>query len=145
MIRSMVVRLADRMEETPEFDGLMRLGQVYGTLGDFEKSAGAYGRAAMLDDKNPEPLTLQASALIRNEEEGAPPSEAAIDLYRRVLAIDGDAPEALWYIGVYEARSGNSAAALKSWHKLQSLVPKDSALSANVSRAINALSKAAQN
>ncbi|MEH6403295.1 MAG: c-type cytochrome biogenesis protein CcmI [Sneathiella sp.] len=145
MIRSMVERLANRMDENPEFDGLMRLGQVYGTLGEFEDSAEAYGRAASMDAQNPAPLSLQAFALIRTAEKGTPPPEAAIALYRKVLAIDGEVPEALWYVGAAEARSGNSAAALKSWVKLQSLVPEDSPLKTNVTQAINALSKAAQN
>lgn len=145
MIRTMVGRLATRMEEAPEFDGLMRLGQVYGTLGQFENSADAYGRAAALDQGNPAPLSLQAFALIRSSEEGAPPPEAAIVLYRQVLAIDGNVPEALWYVGIAEARSGNRDAALENWTKLQSLVPEDSPLNRNVTEAKKALSESAQN
>ncbi|MBL4908032.1 MAG: c-type cytochrome biogenesis protein CcmI [Sneathiella sp.] len=145
MIQNMVTRLATRMEETPEFDGLMRLGQVYGTLRQFDKSADAYGLAANLQQDNPAPLSLQAFAFIQTAEEGAPPPDAAVALYQRVLKMNDKDPEALWYLGISEARANNRQTALKHWNKLLSLAPEDSQLRENVSRAINALSQSPQN
>ncbi len=145
MVRDMVSRLADRMKENPDFGGLMRLGQVYGTLGQFDKSAEAYGRAVDLNGRDPAPLSGQAFALIRQEKEGSPPPDKAIELYRKVLSMDDTAPEALWYVGIAEARAGNKDEALKLWTKLQSLVPEGSPVRDNVSRAINALSETSRN
>lgn len=145
MIQEMVGRLAERMQAEPDFEGLMRLGQVYGTLGQFDKSAEAYGRAAEIDGGNPAPLAGQAFALIRHAEEGSPPPEEAVALYRRVLELDETAPEALWYVGIAEARAGNRETALQYWTRLKSLVPEGSQVSANVTRAINALSETPQN
>lgn len=141
MIRTMVGRLASRMEEAPEFDGLMRLGQVYGTLGEFDNSAAAYGRAAQMQPDNPSPLSRQALALIKDADEGTAPPKAAIDLYRKILTIDESLPEALWYIGMSEARSGNREDALKHWNKLLALAPEGSPLQSNVTKAINSLSQ----
>lgn len=145
MIENMVERLSTRMDETPNYEGLMRLGQVYGTLGQHVKSADAYGRAAVLQKDNPAPLAKQAFALIQNADEGSPPPEQAVELYRKILELDDSAPEALWYIGISEARAGNRKAALKYWSKLQALAPEDSPLKSNVERAINALSELSTN
>lgn len=47
MIRSMVQRLADRLEENPEdYEGWMRLAQAYEVLGEVDKAAEARRRAA---------------------------------------------------------------------------------------------------
>lgn len=49
MIRSMVQGLADRLEDSPnDPDGWMRLGRAYGVLGERDKAAEAYKRAANL-------------------------------------------------------------------------------------------------
>jgi cytochrome c-type biogenesis protein CcmH len=52
MIRSMVQRLADRLEREPgDVDGWLRLGRAYGVLGEQQKSLDAYRRAAEADPK----------------------------------------------------------------------------------------------
>ncbi len=66
-------------------------------------------------------------------------------MYRQVLKLDNSAAEALWYVGIAEARAGNKQAALDHWKKLQSVVPEGSPLQDNVTRAINALSPSPQN
>ncbi|GLQ07823.1 c-type cytochrome biogenesis protein CcmI [Sneathiella chinensis] len=140
MILSMVERLATRMAEAPEFDGLMRLGQVYSTLKQFENAADAYGRASGMQPDNPGPLVMQAFSLVKaGETAGAVVPEDALALYRKALTLDDDIPEALWYVGVAEAAAGNREEALRHWRKLQSVVPEDSALHGNVEKAINAL------
>jgi cytochrome c-type biogenesis protein CcmH len=56
-IRSMVQRLADRLEESPDDpQGWMRLGRAYGVLGEHAKAAEAYGKAAALQPDNGEAL-----------------------------------------------------------------------------------------
>jgi cytochrome c-type biogenesis protein CcmH len=139
MIQNMVARLAERMDEAPDFAGLMRLGNVYGTLGQHEKSAAAYGRAATLAPNDPNPLNLQAFALTQAAGKGAPPPPAAITLFEKVLTLDKNAPEALWYLGIVEAQKGNNEAALDYWKRLKLLAPADSQLYQNVTKAINAL------
>lgn len=45
-IRSMVQRLADKMEDNPDdVDGWLRLGRAYGVLGEDDKAKSAFGRA----------------------------------------------------------------------------------------------------
>lgn len=49
MIRGMVQRLADRLAQTPDdLDGWTRLGRAYSVLGERQKAAEAWGKAAAL-------------------------------------------------------------------------------------------------
>ncbi|MEQ9641949.1 MAG: c-type cytochrome biogenesis protein CcmI [Alphaproteobacteria bacterium] len=56
-IRSMVQRLADRLEDEPnDPQGWLRLGRAYSVLGEDAKSAEAYGKAAELEPNNGDAL-----------------------------------------------------------------------------------------
>lgn len=139
MIQDMVSRLAERMKEAPEFAGLMRLGKVYGTLKEYGKSADAYEEAARLQPSDPVPLVRQAFALTRMAGEKAPPTDKAVDLYKKALSLDPENFESLWYLGIAEARAGNTKAARGYWEDLYALAPDGSEIRENVRKAINAL------
>jgi cytochrome c-type biogenesis protein CcmH len=63
MIRSMVQRLADRLEHEPgDVDGWLRLGRAYGVLGEQQKSLDAYRRATEADPKREDARTAYANA-----------------------------------------------------------------------------------
>jgi len=63
MIRSMVQRLADRLEHEPgDVDGWLRLGRAYGVLGERQKSLDAYRRASEADPKRVDARTAYANA-----------------------------------------------------------------------------------
>ncbi|WP_415774790.1 c-type cytochrome biogenesis protein CcmI [Sneathiella sp. P13V-1] len=141
MIKSMVARLAERMEEEPEFDGLMRLGRSYGTLGELQKSAVAYGKAAELKPTDPMPLIMQALALVQDAPREAPPPQEAIQIYKKVLAMDDTIAEAHWYVGLDAAIGGRKEEALSHWQKILPLVPVESPLHKNVTNAIKSLSE----
>ncbi|WP_169566227.1 c-type cytochrome biogenesis protein CcmI [Sneathiella limimaris] len=144
MINSMVAGLADRMAENPDFPGLMKLGRAYSTLKQFEKSADAYSRAAVLQPKNPEPLVFQALALVLGSE-GREPPETALQVYRKILDLDETIPEAHWYLGVAAALKGDTQEARTHWEQMLKLVPEGSKIYANVQQAINSLSQQSEN
>ena len=144
MINQMVSRLDERMQNEPDFEGLMRLGKVYGTQQNHAKSADAYARAAALAPANVEPLTLQALALVQAANSKVPPV-AAIEIFNQVLALDDSVTEAHWYIGVSHAIAGRNEMAIAHWQKIQTLVSKDHPIYANVTRAIKTLSQKAEN
>ncbi|TNE36895.1 MAG: c-type cytochrome biogenesis protein CcmI [Alphaproteobacteria bacterium] len=145
MIKSMVEGLAARMGETPDYDGLMRLGQSYGVLKEFDKSADAYSRA--LDQKPGDKAAMAgaAGAYIQASDINADPPEKAIALYREILKKDPDYAEALWYVGLKEAAAGNRDAALQYWRKLQAKAPEGSTLKRAVDAAIKELSAPSKN
>ena len=63
MIRSMVQRLADRLEHEPgDVDGWLRLGRAYAVLGERQKSLDAYRHASEADPKREDARTAYANA-----------------------------------------------------------------------------------
>ncbi|USG61645.1 c-type cytochrome biogenesis protein CcmI [Sneathiella marina] len=139
MITSMVDRLSTRMAEAPDYDGLMRLGQVYATLKEFDKSADAYGRASALVKDDVAAMAAEAFALIQASDSSANIPSRSIALYRKVLTLDSEQPQALWYVGVAEAQAGRDEEALRLWTKLQKLAAEDSQLYQAVTKSIGDL------
>ena len=145
MISSMVDRLATRMEETPDYDGLMRLGQVYGTVQDYEKSAEAYARARALKPDDLAALEAEAFALVQAAGEGGVPPAIAVELYRDVVKKNPDNPQALWYLGVAEAAAGNNNVAIDYWTRLQAVTVVGSPIHTAAAEAIKSLSDTDKN
>jgi cytochrome c-type biogenesis protein CcmH len=136
-IRSMVQRLADRLEESPDdFDGWMRLGRAYGVLGETEKSSDAYGRAADLRPDDPSPLELHITALIQAADRTGPLPVAAVESLRRLQRLQPDNPRVLWYLGLADAQSGDNAAALEKWRRLRDILPEGSEQQKNLDAGI---------
>ena len=90
MIRSMVGRLASRLESEPEdIEGWRRLGQSYSVLGDQKRAAEAYAKALALEPDHPETLLRAALAAARSDD-----SVAALDYFKRLRVLvpeDSDA------------------------------------------------------
>lgn len=141
MITSMVDRLASRMAESPDYEGLMRLGQVYGTLNEFDESVGAYAKALALKPKDTAAMAAEAFAHIQASENSADLPSRSIELYRELLTVDPNLPQALWYVGVAEAQAGRKEEALALWTRLQELAPEGSQLHSSVTNSIADLSR----
>ncbi|MEX0583787.1 MAG: c-type cytochrome biogenesis protein CcmI [Sneathiella sp.] len=145
MIASMVEGLALRMEEEPEFDGLMRLGQAYSTLQDYEKAVEAYSRARVLKPDNLAAIEAEAFAHVQMAGDGGMPPAQAIALYRMLLEKSPEHPQALWYLGVAEAAEGNNAAASELWRRLQAVTEEGSPVYLAAETAIKSLSDKGEN
>jgi cytochrome c-type biogenesis protein CcmH len=141
MIASMVDRLATRMVESPDYEGLMRLGQAYETLSEYSKSADAYARALTLTPNDRVAMAAEAFALIQASGDNPNIPNRSIDLYRELLLLDPDFPQALWYVGVAEAQAGRKKEALELWERLQELTPEGSRLHSSVTNSIADLNR----
>jgi cytochrome c-type biogenesis protein CcmH len=118
MIQSMVQRLATRLEKNPDdFAGWMRLGRAYMVTGDPAKAENAYRKAVLLKPDHVNALMNLAVAVIRGDSGDTLPDEA-VDLLRRVLALEPDNPDALWYFGRAELEAGRPKGAREAWSKL---------------------------
>ncbi len=119
MIRTMVDRLAARLQQQPDdVDGWRRLARAYAVLGEQDKAADALSHAAQLAPKDPDLLVSYGNALLALGTPGAEPPAKAIEVMRQALQIDAGRPEALWVVGLAEAAHGDKPAATALWSKL---------------------------
>jgi len=144
MIRGMVDRLAERLAQEPDdHAGWLRLGKSYGVLGEKQKAAEAYGRAAALAPDDIETLLALAAASVEASGGGAELPANVAALYRRILSLDPDNPQALWFSGVADAQAGDRIAAAKKWQALLARIPSDAPQYDEIKRRIEDLLKSA--
>ncbi len=128
MIESMVARLASRLEDGPDdLEGWRRLGQAYGVLGENDQARAAFERAAALAPDDPDVLAQYAEAIAQASPPGAPVPVDAVAVFRRLLALDGDSPVALWHLGLAAAQTGYDTEARELWSRLLAVIPPGSA------------------
>lgn len=145
MIAEMVNRLATRMEETPEYEGLMRLGQAYGTLQNYEKSAEAYRKARSLKPDSLAALQAEAFSRIQAAGNSGVPPASAVELYRIIREQNPNHPQALWYLGVAEAAEGNNEKAVELWTRLEAVTETGTPVNTAAKEAIKSLSVTGKN
>lgn len=138
-IRSMVDNLAARLEKEPnDLEGWRRLGRAWRVLGEHAKAAEALSKAAALAPDRVDVLSDYAGALLDQSQSGALPAEF-IAVMRRILAVDPDYPDALWFVGLAEAEAGNRNQAATLWQKLLAQLPPDSREHAEIKQRLDGL------
>ncbi len=120
-IRSMVDGLAARLKDNPDdVEGWLRLAQSRNVLGEAEAAKEAYRRAMEADPESPDILRAFASSLLGDahpETKVATVSEEAAALYRKLVDIEPDDPEAHWYLGLAAVQAGTIDAAKTHWKR----------------------------
>ena len=119
-IRSMVDGLAARLKEKPDDpDGWIRLARAYGVLGETEKQREAYARLAELRPNDPGALLQAARSIVQADMKpgGGPPAQA-VTIYRKLLKLQPEHGEALWFTGLGAAYAGDREAAAAAFEKL---------------------------
>lgn len=143
MIRSMVQRLADRLQQHPDdFEGWTKLGRAYSVLGDKRQALSAYSKAAALRPRDADALLNQADAITQLDGGGTSLPPQAEALYREVLALQPDNPDALWYVGLAERQAGRPQVAVLHWERLLSKLDPSSGEYKQVRQSIDALQQA---
>ena len=123
MIRGMVEGLAERLEENPgDLAGLLRLGRARNVLGEFDKSADAYGRAVALAPDNVRVLTLYAVAVLRLRNRDDPLDPQLVELFDRLHTLEPRHPLALYYLGRHSFDLGREAEGKAYWRRLLPLI-----------------------
>jgi len=141
MIRAMVQRLADRMEQNPsDVDGWRRLAHAYNVLGDKEKARQAADHAIKL---KPNDVNVQLT-LAEVQKAAAPTGDETpqdfITTMRKVLELDGKNVEALYYVGLAEFKAGRRAKAHDLWSKALALAGSDDPLAGEIRSRLGSLS-----
>ena len=143
MIRGMVARLAERLEDEPDdLDGWLRLGRSYGVLGEPQKSRDAYAQAAALSPDDPDILQSYVTAIMAAQPEDATVPMEAVVVLRQLATVDAENPSALWLLGRAEAESGDMDGARGLWRRLLALLPPGGDDHATVESAIESLGNA---
>jgi cytochrome c-type biogenesis protein CcmH len=139
MIEGMVSQLAERLEQEPgDLEGWMQLSQSYRVLGRLKEARQAINRAETLAPGNPQVLVQQANIILAGSPDGTVPPEAAT-IYRRVLEIEPENGEALFYSGAAYAEAGDIATARSVWGVLMTLLDPQGGSFAQVQARIDAL------
>ena len=140
MIRAMVARLAGRLEDEPgDIEGWRRLAKAYGVLGETDLAADAYARAAEQIPGDLALLTEFAEAITHLAPEDAPLPPQAVDVFRKIIALDENSPVALWHLGLAAAEASNGDEARGFWSRLLALIPAGSNDRNAIQRAIDSL------
>jgi cytochrome c-type biogenesis protein CcmH len=128
MVRGMVERLAERLQENPDdADGWLRLARAREVLGEAEAARDALRRAVAaapqrVDARLALAFNLAGAAVTSRD---PLPAEAAAE-FGKVLEQAPDHPQALWFVGRSAYESGNTAAAAAAWNRLLAQLPPES-------------------
>jgi len=142
MVRGMVDRLAAKLQEQPDdLEGWLRLGRSYEVLDESTKAADAYAHAAALKPDDASILVREVDALTAGRAPTDPVPQAAIDVLKRLEALDPSEPRALWFLGLAAAQDHRIDDAKADWEKLLTVLPADSNERKTVSEALAALSR----
>jgi cytochrome c-type biogenesis protein CcmH len=118
-LAAMTQQLADRMALTPDDPkGWRMLGRAYATLGQFGKSAEAYGKAIELGVNDAVVYSARGEALAMMSDGIV--TDAARQSFQAALRIDPGDSRARYYIALAEAQAGRLQSALDQWLALES-------------------------
>lgn len=138
MIETMVARLAERLEEEPDdINGWLMLARSYNNLGRAEDERDALAKAVELDPNNPEVLDSYGRAIRVAAGNRQTPKSVAV--MRDLLALDERNMQALWFLGLAEARDGRKDQAHELFERVLAQVPADSPDRADLEARIKAL------
>ncbi|MCK9397484.1 MAG: c-type cytochrome biogenesis protein CcmI [Methylobacter sp.] len=124
-INSMVTGLAERLQKQPDDAlGWTMLGRSYKYLQQYPKAVEAFEHAYRLIGDQPEIMLLYADALAfaNNEQLAGKPAE----LVFKALAMEPGNVTGLWLGGMAKAQTGDFAAAMELWKKLEAQLPPGS-------------------
>ncbi|MBI1205664.1 MAG: c-type cytochrome biogenesis protein CcmI [Azospirillum sp.] len=145
MIRGMVEGLATRLDKEPgDIAGWLRLARAYEVLNEPEKRLDALHRASEQAPKRTDVLIAYGDALLglaAGAGPEAPLPAAATTVFRSVLALEPENPQALWYLGLDAANSGKAKDAAALWQRLLPLLDTGSPERAEIEARLAKLEK----
>ena len=138
MIEGMVAGLAVKLEENPsDLQGWIRLARSYNVLEQPMKARDAMARAAKVAPGNVNVLALYARTI--RTVAGNKPTAASAQIMERILTLDPDHVEALFFSGLAASGAGDKEKARRLWQKAKSNLPGKSPQRAALQRQIDSL------
>ena len=134
-MESLVERLSARMAQTPEdAEGWVLLGRSLGVLGQYERSAQAYAKAAGLMPNDAGILADYADTLAMAQ--GRKLQGEPFAIVKRALAVDPEHLKALALAGSAAFEGRDYAAAIAYWERILRLAPPQSEFAQSVQASI---------
>ncbi len=135
-IAAMMARVEQGIVDTPDDPrAWVRAGFARSLQDDRSGGRDAYARAYALDPTRPEVLAAYAASEYALDPQR--PSARAVELYTQVLKVNPNNGSALWVLGQAAQLAGDPARAREHWQRLLALLPEESAMRAQVQRAID--------
>lgn len=139
MIRGMVENLAARLATDPDdLAGWRRLTRSYRVLGEMDKAREAALQAARLAPKDVEVLAEVADLHAPAGPE-AELSPVLLDALRRMLELQPDHVQALFFLGLQAVRDKDPATARGLWERLLEVIPPESGAAAAIRQQLEAM------
>jgi cytochrome c-type biogenesis protein CcmH len=133
MIAGMVDGLAKRLEEQPDdLEGWLMLGRSYRVLEEPAKARDALAKAAELAPDNVEVLSRYARAI--RAAAGERQTDESYEVTQRILELDVDNPQALWFTALRHAANGDRATAREMFDRALAQLPQDTPQTAELRR-----------
>lgn len=134
-IKTLIGQLEAKMRTHPgDPEGWRMLGWSYMQTGRPADAATAYARAATLDPKNAGYLSAEGEALTQAADGQVTP--AALNVFRRAIALDASDPRARYFLAAYKDEQGDHAGAVADWIALLKSAPADATWAIQVRRVI---------
>ena len=141
-IERAVARREARLKANPESEaGWLLLARSAAALGQWPKSAAAYGEAMRLSHGRPDIAAGYGEMLVMAADGIVTPQ--ARDVLRGVLERDPGNAAARYYLALGEAQAGNAVAAIAGWQLLAAEQPAQSPLRAELRHRIEETARAA--
>lgn len=124
-ISGMVSKLAERMQANPDdLKGWLMLARSYKTMGRYEESAEAYGKAEKLVNEDPDLLASYAETLAMANGKGLKGKPR--QLVERALKLNPKHPHSLFLAGAAAMEAGDNKQGIAYWEALLPEVEPDS-------------------
>ena len=124
-VMKMVTRLENRLAEQPDdAAGWFRLGRAYAVLGRPEAANAAYARAYKLTPNDPALVAEYAAFLYEGDPQNT--GGQVFGLFSRLLELDPQNRDALWFLGLAAYQQGEHKKAVGYWERLLKDLPADS-------------------
>ena len=129
------LKMENRLREQPNDPaGWAQLGRSYTVMERRSDAQAAYAKAHELAPANPEILSDYAWLLFSdNPDYTEGPAKA---LYERLLALDPNHPDALWFLGLSAYNKSDTQQAVRYWERLAKVLPLDNPALPEVRKAI---------
>lgn len=139
-VQRMVAQLTAKLEKDPsDGKGWAMLGRSLRVMNQPGKAKEAYARAARLMPGDTQVRLEYASLLLDEIPQGAPLPPEFVGLMREIAAVDPKNTDALYFLGISEMQTGNTAKARDYWSRLLVLLPEDSEDRATIQKQLDEL------